>query len=114
VDKTHIREAITVFLKKPDGTTLRQLTGQWTAASGTIINLVHDGVPLVLDTPDDPRSKSNLHILLQAGYVDSGRRETDIEPQQLELVSPANIIRQVELTEMPVEDSPVSPPKSDR
>jgi beta-lactamase regulating signal transducer with metallopeptidase domain len=98
-DKTHIRATITLRLMKSDGTVLRQLTGETTSPSGAILNLVFHGVPLQLDTHDDPKTKSNFYVFAQADYVDNGKRETDIEPQQLELVSPANIIQQVEMSD---------------
>jgi beta-lactamase regulating signal transducer with metallopeptidase domain len=99
VDPTHIKSDVTVFIKKPDGSVLRTLHGQFVAPSGAVVRLVPQGAPLLFDTPGDPGTKSSLTVLVQAGYVDNGHWENDLESGSFDLVSPANILQDVQLAD---------------
>jgi ankyrin repeat protein len=96
IDKTHVQIAGTAEIEAPDGSTLNKISGQWTAPSDTLVNLLSNGKPMVLESPDGSTPKQVVFVLAQTSLVD---RDENL------LVPSSGKVEEADLAQAPASDS---------
>jgi beta-lactamase regulating signal transducer with metallopeptidase domain/ankyrin repeat protein len=93
IDKAHIQVTSAVEVTTPNGSTrwktlpdgaaLGKTTRQWTQKSGTIVSLLFDGKPLVVESEGDGKSTRVVYLLTQVKLVNAEQEELNVEPPSM-------------------------------